>query len=364
MKLLILSRYDRRGASSRLRMMQYASALEADGIRLEFAPFFDDAYLDALYAGRRSIYATPAYYLRRIRQLLRNSRPDAVWLEKEALPWMPYTLERLLLPSGVPVVSDYDDAVFHRYDLHGSGLVRRLLGRKIDRIMSNSSLVMAGNPYLGARARTAGAGRVEIVPTVVDANAYATDPLPAADGRLRIGWIGTPSTWTQYMVPLLPMLSDIAQRHGALIRSVGGTATKDDRHLEVLPWHEEEESRLIQGMDIGLMPLDDSPWSRGKCGYKIIQYMACGLPVVASPVGVNAEIVEPGVTGFLATTEAEWRNAIERLLADPDLRRRMGAAGRRRMEERYSLQAWAPRVAALLRQVAEAGARRSLVART
>jgi len=110
-------------------------------------------------------------------------------------------------------------------------------------------------------------------------------------------------------------------------------------------------------MDIGIMPLPDSPWARGKCGYKLIQYMACGLPVVASPVGVNRQIVEHGVNGFLAETDDEWREALATLVADPDLRRRMGAAGRKKVEADYSLQVYGPKVAAMLRDVAQAGRR-------
>jgi hypothetical protein len=123
--------------------------------------------------------------------------------------------------------------------------------------------------------------------------------------------------------------------------------------LEILPWAEDTEVTLIQSMDIGVMPLPDTPWTRGKCGYKLIQYMACGLPVVASPVGVNRDIVEHGVNGFLAESDDEWRAAVDALLNDADLRRRMGAAGRKKVEEQYSLQVWGPRVAQMLRSVAE-----------
>ena len=127
--------------------------------------------------------------------------------------------------------------------------------------------------------------------------------------------------------------------------------------LEILPWTEETEVSLIQSMDIGVMPLHNTDWARGKCGYKLIQYMACGLPVVASPVGVNKDIVEHGVNGLLAETDAEWRSAIKTLLADAELRRRMGAAGCRKVEEYYSLQIWGPRVAQMLRGVADEGRR-------
>jgi glycosyltransferase involved in cell wall biosynthesis len=158
------------------------------------------------------------------------------------------------------------------------------------------------------------------------------------------------------MAPLMPLMADLAAATGARFVAVG--ASKEARPsawCDVLPWSEETEVARIQDMDIGLMPIADTPWAQGKCGYKLIQYMACGLPVVASPVGVNAGIVEHGVNGFLATTTAQWREALLTLAADPDLRRRMGAAGRRKVEACYSLQVWGPRVAAMLAEVARKG---------
>jgi len=352
MRLLVLSRYGRMGASSRLRTLQFLPYLNTAGITVEVAPFFDDAYLSNLYAGQRSGRRTAGYYASRVRKLLSKHKPDAIWLEKESFPWIPFSVERAILPRGVPIVSDYDDAVFHRYDQHGNPLVRKLLGTKIGMVMAASQLVMVGNAYLAEHAVSAGAPRVEIIPTVVDIDAYSTAPKPASDGHPRIGWIGTPSTWRNYGTPMVPFLRDLAVQHSARVRVVGaGLEAPEDPYFECLPWSEELESDLIQGMNIGLMPLDDSPWSRGKCGYKLIQYMACGLPVVASPVGVNAEIVQHGVNGFLATSDAEWHEALNILLSNRDLRERMGAAGRRLVEERYSLQVYGPRVANLLRSV-------------
>jgi glycosyltransferase involved in cell wall biosynthesis len=296
------------------------------------------------------------YYHDRVAVLRRKPRPDLIWLEYEALPWLPWAIEQALLPSGVPIVSDYDDAVFHRYDQHTIAPVRWLLGDKIDGVMAASALVLAGNDYLEARARRARARVVEIVPTVVDITSYSLRSRMPGETGLRIGWIGTPSTWSAYMEPLMPLLASVAASYGARLTAVGpGRDATQHPLLDQLPWSEDTEVASIQAMDIGIMPLTDTPWSRGKCGYKLIQYMACGLPVVASPIGVNAEIVEHGVNGFLATTEAEWREALEILLRDPALRDRMGQQGRHKIERQYSLQVWGPRVAALLRDVAVKG---------
>jgi len=360
LRVWILSRYSRLGASSRLRMLQYRPWLEAAGLEVVHEPFFDDAYLGALYAGRRRGAASLRHVLRRLAVLRRRPPPDLIWLEYETLPWLPWLLERSVLPRGVPIVSDYDDAVFLRYDAHRLAPVRGLLGGKIDSVMAASRLVLAGNRHLADHADAAGATRVERVPTVVDLDHYppAAPPAEAAapNRGTRIGWIGTPQTWAALARPIHDVVLPVLKAEGAVIRAIGASlAPAAGDHLEILPWSEAKEAELIRGTDIGIMPLPDTPWTRGKCGYKLIQYMACGLPVVASPVGVNTEIVEHGVNGFLASCDAEWREALKTLLADPQLRRSMGAAGRRKVEEAYSLGVWGPRVAGLLSDVARAG---------
>lgn len=357
-KVLILSRYDRMGASSRLRMLQYADGLRANNLEPLFQPFFDDRYLNLLYFRQPTSGGVLQAYARRLAQLWRRADAELIWIEKEVLPWLPWGIERALLPKAIPLVVDYDDAVFHRYDLHRSAIVRWLLGRKLDKLMASATLVTAGNRYLAERAKAAGAQRVEIVPTVVNLTAYTRRPEPFCGRATTIGWIGTPSTWTDYMAPLMPLLTQAAEAAGARIIAVGaGRVAAAHPLLDTLPWTEESEVAQIHAMDIGIMPLTDTPWARGKCGYKLIQYMACGLPVIASPVGVNAEIVEHGVNGFLASSDAEWAEALQTLLHDPALRTRMGEAGRRKVERDYSLQVWGPRVAELLHQVAQHGRR-------
>ena len=153
------------------------------------------------------------------------------------------------------------------------------------------------------------------------------------------------------------MIAPTIEAFGAGLRIVGARPdAAREGALAFEPWSEAAEVSLIQTFDIGIMPLTDTPWARGKCGYKLIQYMACGLPVIASPVGVNSDIVEHGVNGFLADTEEEWAQAISTLLSDRELRHRMGAAGRKKVEAEYSLQVWGPKVAAMIRDVAEGAA--------
>lgn len=348
-RLSVLSRYAALGASSRLRTMLYKPYLEQGGLEPVYLPYFEDDYLLHLYAGAATRRIAVKALARRLRDLRRVGRSDLLWIEKEALPWLPWFLELVVLPKTVPFAVDYDDAVFHRYDLHPNAAVRAVLGRKLDQLMAAATLVTAGNDYLADRAVKAGARWVEIVPTVVDVDQYRVKAVAGEAGASRIGWIGSPSTWAEYMVPMMPMLGEIAGMTGARIMAVGaGREAGVHPLLEKRPWSEETEVADILDMDLGLMPLMDTPWARGKCGYKLIQYMACGLPVIASPVGVNRDIVQHGVNGFLAGNEAEWRAALLQLLSDPHLRMRMGQAGRAMVETRYSLQVWGPRVAEML----------------
>lgn len=354
MKIATLTRYGNLAASTRQRFGQYQPYLRQAGFDMVPCPLLDDAYLEQLYAGQRpSRSQIAAGYLNRLRWLFSRPDVDVIWLNYDVFPFLPGVAEQLLRVPGKPVVFDFDDAIFHKYDLHPNRLVRAVLGRKLHSTIGASRLALCGNAYLAAYARPL-CRRTEIVPTVVDAAVYV--PKPDAmnrTGPVRIGWIGTPSTFGEYMVDLLPMLAQVAALADARVAMMGAAHDAEaGPRLDYVGWSEAGEVPFLQGVDIGIMPLSDTPWARGKCGYKLIQYMACGLPVIASPVGVNAEIVEHGVNGFLVTTEAEWREALGLLLRDPELRGRMGRAGRRTVEERYSLQVWGPRVARMMTDVA------------
>jgi glycosyltransferase involved in cell wall biosynthesis len=346
MKVLALPRYERLGASSRMRFYQYLPALAAAGIAVELAPLFCDDYVRGLQQNRRSVMDVVRAYSRRMWPFRGRRQYDLLWIEKELLPWLPASLEHAMLAGAVPYVLDYDDAVFHYYDRHRNPLVRRWLGRKHPTLMQGAALVLAGNDYLAEYARRAGARRVEIVPTVIDLERY---PLPqlgeTVDGALpSVGWIGQRAT-ASLLKPLAPLFARLTAEHAARFVAIGIDAAALGLPMDSVAWSEATEAASISALDIGIMPLVDEPFERGKCGYKLIQYMACGLPVVASPVGVNRQIVEHGVNGFLAETPAQWEEALRILLGDAALRQRMGQAGRRLVEEKYSLQVTGPRLA-------------------
>lgn len=353
-RVLALTRYDRAGASSRVRFYQYLPALRAAGVDVVVEPLFDAGYLDRLYAGQPTNWrAVASAYGRRVAHLLGRVDADLVWIEYELLPWLPWTLERWLLPARRPFVVEYDDAVFHRYDL-GSAWVRRALGTKLDRLMAAASCVIAGNAYLAARARAAGATRVEVIPSVVDLRSYERPPdePPAAPRPFTVGWLGSPST-TRYIQSLAAPLARLATTGPLRVLVVGASPVQmPGVTLERRTWSEAREAADIGDFDVGVMPLEDSPWERGKCGYKLVQYMACAKPVGASPVGVNVELARPGETGFLASTPEEWVRGLASLRDDAAVRQRMGQRGRTLVEASYSLQATAPRLAATLTHAA------------
>lgn len=350
MSVLVLSRYSRLGASSRLRALQYLPYLKRNGVKIKVCSLFDDAYLNQLYSGRkRNKSLVLSLYLKRIFRLISSFSFDLLWIEKELFPMLPAWAEQLLTFFNVPYVVDYDDAVFHNYDLNSNSFVRNLLGRKIDTVMKCSSLVIAGNGYLARRAIDAGAVNVKVMPTVIDLDRYSVLNRPD-DSFFNIGWIGSPST-AKYLTIIESALSMICLDKTAILSLVGVTdVTLHDIPINKKMWSELTEVANIQSFDVGIMPLFNDPWAQGKCGYKLIQYMACGIPVIASPVGVNSEIVEHGVNGFIAANEREWYKALSLLRADAELRKKMGAAGRKKVKEKYCLQVTAPRLLSLLSQ--------------
>ena len=347
MRVTAFTRYARAAASTRQRVLQYLPALAAAGIEVDYRPLLPDAYIESLATGRRfSKAAIARSYARRIGQLLAAGDSDVLWIYGELFPFLPAAFERLAFRSGKPVVYDFDDAFFLQYESS------QLLRGKLDGLIAGAAACCCGNELLRTYAARLN-DHALVLPTVVDTDAYVPAPKRPA-GPVTIGWIGSPSTW-QYVQPLLPVLGELCDGASARMLAVGaGVAAGKDLFpsLELRAWSEEGEIASVQDMDIGIMPIPNDAWARGKSGYKLVQYMACGLPVVASPVGVNAQMVSAGENGFLATSLDEWREALARLIGDSSLRAAMGRAGRERAVQSYSLHSQAPRLVSLFEAVA------------
>lgn len=349
MNILLLSRYGNLGASSRLRFYQYLPFLRQNSLNVTVAPLLDDEYLRNLYSGKnKNNFNIVANYFKRSKSLLNSGIYDLIWIEGEIFPWLFSWCESLLPTFGIPYVIDFDDALFHRYDQHKNSIVRLLLGSKIDKVMRSATLVIAGNEYIAKRAHGAGAKRVECLPTVIDLERYPYSHT-LNNKVFTIGWIGTPST-SNYLKFIKNALSSVCAGGKARLLLIGpGYVEMDGVPVEIRNWSENREVDDLLSIDVGIMPLLDGPWERGKCGYKLIQYMACGIPVVASPIGVNAKIVDQGINGLLANTDSEWEKALLLLREDIDLRIKMGQAARRKVESEYNLGVTGPRLLKLLR---------------
>jgi glycosyltransferase involved in cell wall biosynthesis len=353
LKVLFLTRYGTRGPSSRLRAIQFFPRLEALGIHPRLATLFPDTYLEARFAHRFAPGLIASAYAHRLRDARRLDGFDAVWLEKEVLPWVPAWFESAFYPRGLPWIVDFDDAHFHRYDDHGIALVRSALSGKIPAIVRAANAVTAGSRYLEEWARSTGAKHVVRIPTVVDVARYDAMPRPAgaATRPFTIGWIGSPLT-ARFLDDIREPLEWATHALGARILLIGaGDAALKGVAAERVAWSQEREAALLQDIDVGIMPLPDTPFERGKCGYKLIQYMASGKPVVASPVGANNDIVAHAVDGFIAAGAEEWKAAFERIAGDRERGRQMGAAGREKVRQSYGIEAATESIAAVLQQV-------------
>ncbi len=346
MRLVLLAQGPDEVASSRTRVFAYVPHLERAGIRAEVLVWNTADFVARTQRGRVS----PLGHLRRaahnIRVALRLARrargSDAVFIQKVVLPaWY----LRLLRRRSGRVVFDYDDALYALAPGDDRGLRAIIRRRRISRFtacLAASDLVVLENaPNREFTQRYC--PQTLTITGPIDTERYRPATVEWRGDTVVLGWIGSPST-TGYLRLIEPALTELARRGRAIAVHLIGAGPWDLPGVPVrhVPWSLEHEVEALATFDIGLMPLTDDPWSRGKGGYKILQYMAMGLPTVASPVGVNADIVRDGVTGVLARDVDGWVRALDMLVTDALARRRMGAAARAEVVAGYSLDHYAP----------------------
>lgn len=330
--------------SSRYRVLQYLPALKEAGIDATVTPFPETL------AEEQRIYSGAGEY-------------DVVFLHRKRLSkfWI-----RTLRKAAKKIVYDFDDAVMFRDTLSVGEQESVRRRRRFERTCKMADLVIAGNSYLAGFAKPLNPNTV-ILPTVIDMARYPSDPRgvqrKASGDSLRaqapsvitLGWIGDTGSLA-YLEAQRPLLEAIGKAVPNLQFKVISSRFPKYENLPVIPakWTAETEVAELRTFDIGVMPVPDDPWSKGKCGLKLLQYMAAGVPSVASPVGANADILQDGVQGFHAATETQWIEAIRKLAGDVKLRARMGEAAYRRVLEGYSLQSAAPRFTGLLNSLVQA----------
>jgi glycosyltransferase involved in cell wall biosynthesis len=342
-----------RSPSQRYRVEAFEPALRAAGIELIERPVLTAGDLRVLYgnasplAKGRIALAALARRARSVRPRLR-SRPDVVFVQREAF-FLLGAWSEWLASLQAPIVYDFDDAIW----IHAVSEANRRFAflknvDKIARIVGLAHTVIAGNDYLADWARQH-ARNVHVVPTCVDTTVFHPAPRPE-HGPVVIGWSGSPTTLEHYKT-ILPALRRVKARFQDQVRFrlMGAPTFRDDAlGLVGEDWSEAAEVPFLQQMHIGLMPLPDDEWTRGKCGLKGLTSMASGAATVMSPVGVNTRIVTHGVDGLHASTEDDWVAQLSSLVEDAALRNRLGAAGRERVVGHYSVQRWAPRLIELL----------------
>jgi len=366
-RVLALSPIPEEGAGCRFRIAQFIPYLESVGVDVTLRSLFDADFFRLVYRPGHYVRKALSFAelsLKRLDSLRDASRFDVIFIYREMFPIGPAIIERLLgSRRRPPVVFDFDDAIFLPSVSDANRAIRALKQPgKVATIVRHSDHVIAGNDYLAAYARRF-SDAVTVIPTCVDTTKFVPSPDAfSTNGSNQsrepvVGWIGSPTT-AFYVRGLANVFRQVREQHPFVLRvsGAGEPLNVPGVPTEQPAWTLASEVELFNTCDVGVYPLADDEWSRGKCGFKAIEFMACGVPVVASAVGVNREIIADGVNGFLASTEAEWVEKLGRLLASRELRRRFGEAGRRTVEARYSLQVHAPTLAATLRRVADRSA--------
>jgi glycosyltransferase involved in cell wall biosynthesis len=332
--------------------------LEQVGIQVSLAPFAGPRLMELLYQSGRTaqkVAEMTAAFVRRVGDLARVAQADVILIHRSVCLAGPALLERMLTLWRKPILFDFDDAIYLRHTSGANWLFDWLkFPGKTATLCRLSSVVVAGNEYLAAYARRHNP-RVVVVPTSIDTDLYAPMDRENSSGRVTIGWTGSTTSMT-YLEMLAPVLRDLLAHRDVEIRVQSNRPPiLPGVPVTWRPWSRDTEVQEIRRYQIGIKPMPDDPWARGKCPMKELQYMALGIPAVCSRVGTASEVISHGENGFLASSVDEWRAYLTRLIDDEGLRRRIGLAGRRIVEERYSMRVCARRFANAVRDAIGSG---------
>lgn len=338
-----------RSPSQRFRFEQFVPYWEARGYEFTYGWSIDERddrvlYRQGALAAKAKVYVNS--WRRRSRLMDKLPGHDLIILQRETFMMPGIHFERKLAASGIPVIYDFDDALWIRHVSKGNRMLAWLKNPgKIDRLLPLADMVIAGNEFLADHARRYNPAVVTI-PTVVDASIYRPiAPEKPANDPLVIGWTGS-STTIQYLELAIPALRELKRKVPVpfRLRIISDVPLKvEGLDVEYRKWNKSSEVADLQDIDIGIMPMERDDWNKGKCAFKGIQYMAVGRPTVMENFGAAPSVIRHGVDGLLASSKEEWVAHLAQLLADADLRRRLGRAARTTIEERFSVQAWQDR---------------------
>lgn len=337
MKILILSKYTRKGASSRYRLYNYEPYFVKNKIKIDFVSLFDDRYVDELYAGNKWKIITlqvRAIFFRIHFLIFLQIKYDLIIIEKELFTNIPYFVENFLLRNRRYAV-DFDDYIASDYKL--SPFKSLFLYNKIDHLARKAQFVTVGNHWYFDEIKS---NNLIYLPTVIDLESYPNVKRNFKTEKVTIVWIGSPST-VKYLSFIIPVLERLNKKYPIKFKVIGANIPPvKNLEIDLVKWNAETEADELISSDIGVMPLKETLFEKGKCGFKLIQYMACGLPVVASALPANIEIVENGSDGYIVRNDEEWYYSLEKLIIDENLRKKFGQSGRKKIESNYSYQIW------------------------
>lgn len=331
-----------RAPSQRFRFEQYFSYLEANGFECKMVPLISE-HTEKIFYHPKSILRKALIFgnfvLLRLRHVIQSSAYDVVFIQREAFMTGTTFFEKQFKRSGAKIIYDFDDAIWH-HDVSEANKKFAKLKRpeKTDKIIAMSDLVIAGNSYLRNYALQFNKS-VKIIPTTIDTDEYQVKNSVQKSNCICIGWSGSFTTIKHFNLAVV-VLEKLKLKYGNRIcfKVIGDeTYVNETLGIKGVAWNRETELKDLSEIDIGIMPLPDDEWSKGKCGLKGLQYMALEIPTIMSPVGVNTEIIMEGKNGYLAETEAEWVDKISMLVEDANLRLLIGKAARQTVIENYSI---------------------------
>jgi glycosyltransferase involved in cell wall biosynthesis len=341
-----------RAPGQRYRIEQWAPLLREEGIDVSFSPFLSPRCMDVLYRRGHSVLKVLEIvrgYVKRAGDVVKLRSADVVFVYREAGLLGPPWIEQLL-SWRLPLVFDFDDAIYLADTSPANAWSRALKVRGKPKVICRIARhVTVGNEFL-AEFASRYTPAVTVVPSTIDTGLYRIRKRPEND-RPVVGWTGSGTT-LPYLEALGPALRRLRQRRDFELRVIGGQVQIDGVAVRCVPWNAETEVDDLRPLDVGVLPLPDTEWARGKCGMKALQYMALGVPPVVSPIGANTTIVRDGVNGFHARTDEEWADRLSILLDNAALRSRMSFWARRTVEESYSSEMHASRMARILHEAA------------
>jgi glycosyltransferase involved in cell wall biosynthesis len=359
--LFIAAHRPDRSPSQRFRFEQYLSYLKENSFDCDFSWLISEKDDKRFYAPgnlRTKVLILLKSWWKRRKDAWRASEYDIVFVQREAFMTGSTRFEKKFAKSGAKLVFDFDDAIWNLDTSNANKKFEWLKNPgKTAEIISMSHLVIAGNEYLASYARRHNKN-VVIIPTTIDLTEYKRSPsLTAFDSAqsdngttITIGWSGSLTTIKHFEFAV-PFLREIKKKYGdrVSIKVIGdSTYVNEELGVRALAWKKEDEVKELSTFDIGIMPLPDDEWAKGKCGLKGLQYMALGIPTIMSPVGVNTEIIRDGENGMLATTTEEWVNKLEQLIESAELRKCIGEAAIDCVKKLYSVEAWKRKYVELL----------------